>query len=125
VWQKFWQLTMQAYNTGGANISTSESVKAFDAVATGRARILVFEGISTRREHRGFTVGAVRFEVSEVRIDGGAAVIRGCVDDRSYEVDDQGRTVVPPPGRQPFADSLARSGNRWLVSGSQTISGRC
>jgi hypothetical protein len=124
-WTSYWQINMQAFNTFGLNVSTAASVKALDAVATGKARALTIEGVTNRRQHHGFTVGVVRYEVNEVRVNGNSATIRGCVDDRSYEVDQQGKTVVSAPGRSPLGDSLVRQGTRWLVSDSPTLSGKC
>ncbi len=124
-WTTYWRITLQAYNTAGANLSTPAAMKALDAVATPAARNATLHGVATRRQHHGFTVGGVAFTVAEVKVTGNTATVRGCADDRSYEVGAGGEVVVPAPGSAPFADTLVRSGSRWLVSQTPSLPGTC
>jgi hypothetical protein len=125
IWTRYWQITMEAYNTYGTNLSTAESVKAFNAVAKGKARDNTARGIEWRADRKLITVGPTTRTVAAVDISDGRAIVRGCVIDKSYEVNHDGKIIVPAPVSRPLADVLVRYGNGWVVQDTPFLNGTC
>jgi hypothetical protein len=124
-WMDFYQISAGALNTFGMNLSTKAEVKAFEAVATGKAHQWTYGWIAERRRKRYMTVGENLMTMNAIQIQGKKATIQGCVDDKSYEVDEQGKAVTPAPGLTGLTDTLVRSGTTWRVSEIQVTAGKC
>lgn len=124
-WATYWQITMQAYNTYGENIATNKLVRSLDAVATVQARDATVQGVRTRARSHALTVGPVKFNIRELKVDAGSATIQACVDDQSYEVNEQGKALSHPHGRRSLSNSMARHGTQWQVSSAPQVGGAC
>jgi hypothetical protein len=124
-WTTYWQVSLQAYNTYGSSLANPATLTLFEGVSTGVARSRTLSAIGYQKTKKVHTVGTATFAISSVQVTGGKAVIGGCVDDRTYEVNDQGKTTTPAPGKAPFADVLTRSGSQWLVSDTPSVAGSC
>lgn len=124
-WTTYWRITTQAVNSYGLNLSSPELVKTLDNVATGAARRAVIDGVSDLNQKREQTVGPGIFTVQSVQIVGDRAIIRGCMNDQTYEVNERGETVEPPPGVSRLEHTLIRSGGRWRVSATPVLPGKC
>jgi hypothetical protein len=117
-WRTYLQITAQAANTQGLNVSTDETVKALDAVATASGKTNVFSIVAARRKAGAFTVGHSIVTRTQVQVHGSTATISACINDQSYEVDQSGKTVTPAPGVKAFSSTLVRVGTAWKVTGS-------
>jgi hypothetical protein len=118
-WRTYLQVSAEAFNTQGLSISTPESVKALDAVATGNGKTNIFAVVAARRKAGTFSVGRMIVTSASVQVHGNTAVISACADDQSYEVDQTGKTVTPAPGAQAFTSTLVRTARAWKVTDSK------
>jgi hypothetical protein len=118
-WRTYLQVSAEAFNTQGLSISTPESVKPLDAVATGNGKSNVFAVVAARRKAGTFSIGRMIVKDTTTQVRGTTAVISACVDDQSYEVDQTGKTVTPAPGAGAFSSTLTFSAGVWKVTGSR------
>ena len=124
-WTGYWQITMQAYNTLGLNLSTLDAMQALNAVAVDKARQNTMSGVALRRQKRIFTIGKSTYVLTSIQVQGNRAVIHGCATDASYEVNSRSKTVFPPPGARPIADVMLRSAAGWRVADTPFLKGTC
>jgi hypothetical protein len=125
VWRKYLQFSAQAFNTQGLSLSTPQSGKVLDTMATGNGKTNVFAVVAARRKAGTFTVGRTIVRTATIKVTGATAVISACVDDQSYEVDQLGKTVTPAPGVEAFVSTMVRSSGTWKVSDSKLGAQTC
>ena len=92
--------------------------KVLNAVSVGNSRNGILQMVGERIQKGQFTIGETKVQIRSVQVGKGTATVEVCQDDRSYEVDEQGKTVVPAPGVALFRDKMLLINGKWLVSQS-------
>lgn len=107
--ERYLTVRVRLANTWQVDEAALAEVAAGQAVTSARQRA----GLQRDQELR--TIGRFVLNVAAVRVQGSRASVTGCHFDATSEVDEDGDTVVPPPGGVRITMDVRRTGETWRV----------